>query len=177
MFSTHGLAALLVRLPQLLPLSPPIIDTPSAISPSEAVQHLLMDISLERWIYRIGGLIAFIGAIKLGLSLRSDDAREQVQAVLIMVSGFMIQAAISDLNIFNMPAVYTDANATAEFQAILRFIGRWMRRVGMLAMFLGAASFAHAIKDHDPASKVSGLKTMAAGGVTAAVSAILWTFV
>ncbi len=150
---------------------------PSIASPSDAVDHLLLHIDFSRWIARVGGLVAFIGAIKFALSVKSEDARDQLQAALIMVSGFMIQAAIGNLGVFNMPSVYTDAAATLEFQSILNFIGTWARRVGALAMLLGAAIFGFAAKNSDPGAKISGLKTMAAGGMTVAVSGILSTFV
>lgn len=112
---------------------------PSIASPSDAVDHLLLHIDFSRWISRVGGLVAFIGAIRFALSVKSEDAREQLQAALVMLSGFMIQAAIGNLGVFNMPPVYTDAAATLEFQSILDFIGGWSRRVGALAMLLGAA--------------------------------------
>ena len=54
------------------------------------------------WISRIGGLVAFIGAIKFALSIKSDETRDQLPALLTMVSGFMIQAAISNLGIFEL---------------------------------------------------------------------------
>lgn len=173
------LASVLLRLPQLLPMDGEILipPDPSIASPSDAVDHLLLHIDFSRWISRVGGLVAFIGAIKFALSVKSEDAREQLQAALIMVSGFMIQAAIGNLGVFNMPDVYTDAAATQEFQSILDFIGGWSRRVGALAMLLGGAIFGFATKDSNPGAKVSGLKTMAAGGMTVAVSGILGTFV
>ena len=33
------------------------------------------------WISRIGGLVAFIGAIKFALSIKSDDSREQIPRI------------------------------------------------------------------------------------------------
>ena len=125
------------------------------------------------WISRIGGLVAFIGAVKFALSIKSEDAREQIQSVLIMVSGFMIRAAVNNLNIFTFGAAGIDA----EFQAIMNFIGQWVGRVGALALLIGAIIFAFAIKDSNANTKVSGLKTMAAGGITAAVAVLLPTFV
>ena len=169
----------LLQFASTLMLSGEILLPPDAsiASPSDAVEHLLMHIDFARWISRVGGLVAFIGAIKFALSIKSEDAREQLQAALIMVSGFMIQAAIGNLGVFNMPDVYTDAAATQEFRSILDFIGGWSRRVGALAMLLGGAIFGLAAKDSNPGSKISGLKTMAAGGMTVAVSGILSTFV
>ncbi len=169
----------LLQFASTLMLSGEILLPPDAsiVSPSDAVEHLLMHIDFARWISRVGGLVAFIGAIKFALSIKSEDAREQLQAALIMVSGFMIQAAIGNLGVFGLPDVYTDAAATQEFRSILDFIGGWSRRVGALAMLLGGVIFGLAAKDNNPGSKISGLKTMAAGGMTVAVSGILSTFV
>lgn len=151
-----------------------LIPDPPTGTPAELAKGGIEFFSL--WIARIGGIIAFIGAIKFALSIKDDNAKEQLLAVLIMVSGFMIKAAVSDLNIFNIPAVYTQATADAEFESILRFIGKWTRRVGALGMFLGAIMFGISFKD-EPAAKLNGIKTLSAGAIVVAVSAILDTFV
>jgi hypothetical protein len=148
---------------------------PAETDPALIAQHGISFFST--WIARVGGLVAFIGAVKFGLSVKSDDAREQLQAVLTMVSGFMIVAAVGNLGTFEISSSYTVAAANAEFAAILRFIGSWARRVGALALFIGAIMFGLATKDNNPGSKVAGLKTMAAGGITAAVSTVLPLFV
>lgn len=129
------------------------------------------------WIARIGGIVAFVGAIKFALSIKDDDAKEQLLAVMTMVSGFMIQAAVNDLSIFQIPAIYTDAAATLEFQSILTFIGKWIRRVGAVGLFLGSIMFGLSIKEHNAAQKVISLKTIAAGAIVISVSSMLHTFV
>ena len=155
-----------------------VINDPPATDPTGAVQNLLMNITLSTWIGRAGGLIAFVGAIKLALSVKNDDAREQIQAALIMVSGFMIQAAIGNLGIFNMPSgAYSQAASDLEFQSILGFIENWAVRVGGIAMLFGGIMFGLALKESDAGSKVNGLKTLAAGGITVAVSGLLQSMV
>ena len=129
------------------------------------------------WIIRLGGLIAFIGAIKLALSIKDDNAKEQLLAILVMVSGFMIKAAVSDLNIFHIPAVYSEAAANSEFHAILGFISKWVRRVGAAGMFFGAIMLGLSFKSYDAGQKVNGLKTISSGGIVVAVSTIISTFV
>ncbi len=129
------------------------------------------------WITRIGGLIAFIGAIKLAISIKDDNAKEQLPAILVMVSGFMIKAAVNDMSLFNIPAAYSEAAANKEFQSILTFIGTWVRRVGAFGMFIGAVMVGFAMKDNDAGQKVNGLRTLASGGIVAAVSSILSSFV
>lgn len=158
----------LITLMNILP-DPPS-GTPNALA-QEAITFF------ETWINRMGGLVAFVGAIRFALSVKSDDAKEQLQAVLTMISGFMIQSAVGNLAIFDMPAVYTDAAAEQEFQSIMRFIGDWTGRVGAIAAFIGAIMFGLSIRNNDAGQKVSALKTIAAGGITISVSALLWSFV
>ena len=165
----EGMMHLLLLSGHILPPLPGTTD-PAAIAQS-GINFF------STWIARIGGIVAFIGAVRFALSIKSDDAREQLQAVLTMVSGFMIVAAVSNLGIFQIPSSYTAAAANAEFAVIMRFIGTWARRVGALAMCIGAVMFGFATKDNNPGSKVTGLKTMAAGGITAAVSTLLPLFV
>lgn len=151
-----------------------ILPTPPSGTPAEIAQNGLN--FFGTWIARIGGLVAFIGAIKFALSVKDDDAKEQLQAILVMVSRFMIVSAIRDLSVFDIPSVYSDAAANNEFSSILTFIGRWTRRVGALGLFIGALMFGLSVKDNNAAGKVNSLKTISAGGIVMAVSAILPTF-
>ncbi len=125
------------------------------------------------WISRIGGLVAFIGAIKFALSIKADETRDQLPALLTMVSGFMIQAAIANLGIFALAT--TDAETI--FQNILLFIGTWTRRVGAAGALIGAVMFGFAIKDSNAVGKVAAMRTFAAGAIAVSVSGILHTFV
>lgn len=152
-----------------------VFPNPSIVTPDVAMADLLSLLSL--WISRIGGLVAFIGAIKFALSIKNEDGKEQLLAILTMVSGFMIRAALSDLSIFNIPSSYSAAQAELEFQSIMTFIGTWTGRVGAAGAFIGAIMFGLAIKDNNATNKVTGLKTMASGFIVTAVSGILWTFV
>lgn len=151
-----------------------ILPVPPSGSPADIAQVGLN--FFGTWIARIGSIVAFIGAIKFALSIKSDDAKEQLQSVLIMISGFMIVSAIRDLSVFNIPSVYSDANANTEFSSILSFIGKWTRRVGALGLFIGAVMFGLSIKDNNAVGKVNSLKTISAGGITMAISFILPTF-
>lgn len=153
-----------------------ILPSVPAGTPGELAQGAIDFFST--WIGRVGGVIAIVGAVKFALSIKSDDPKEQLQAVLIMVSGFMIQSAIG-AGLFNVPATYTNAAATAEFHSILRFIGKWIRRVGALGFFIGAVSFGFAVKDHNATAKITGAKTMAAGAMAMALSSasVLYGFV
>lgn len=151
-----------------------ILPVPPSGTPAEIAQTGLTFFST--WIARIGGLVAFIGAIKFALSIKSEDAKEQLEAVMIMVSGFMIVSAIRNMSIFNIPSVYSDAAANNEFSAILGFIGKWTRRVGALALFIGSLMFGFSVKDNNATGKVTSLKTISAGSMVMAVSVVLPTF-
>ena len=70
-----------------------------AAAPNEAIKTGITFFST--WIARIGGIVAFIGAVKFALSVKSEDGKEQMTALLVMVSGFMIRAAIKEMNLFN----------------------------------------------------------------------------
>ena len=152
-----------------------ILPTPSGGTPNAAAASLISTLSL--WIARVGGLVAFVGAIKLALSIKDEGSKEQMLAVLVMVSGFMIKAAVQNLGVFNIPAKYSVQASNAEFQSILSFIGKWTRRVGAVGMLFGALNIGLSISSNDAAQKVNGLKSLSSGGIVVAVSSILRTFV
>ena len=157
---------------QVLPILAAILpDTGVPANPAVLAQTGLE--FFGRWISRIGGLVAFIGAIKFALSIKSDETRDQLPALLTMVSGFMIQAAIANLGIFEL----TTTDAETIFQNILLFIGTWTRRVGAAGTLVGAVMFGFAVKDNNAVGKVAALKTFAAGAIVVSVSGILYTFV
>lgn len=130
----------------------------------------------ETWIARIGGIIAFIGAVKFALSMKDDDSKEQLHAILTMISGFMIVSAVRNLSVFDIPDYYSSATANMEFISILDFISKWIRRVGAFALFTGAVAFGFSIKESNAAGKVTSLKTISAGSLAMALSAVISTF-
>lgn len=131
----------------------------------------------ELWISRIGGLVAFVGAIKFALAIKTEDERELMLSILIMVSGFMVMEAVGDFDLFSIPNTYSKAAADAEFEKILKFIGKWTRRVGALGLFAGSIGFGLAIKDNNANTKVNALRGLVAGATAMAVSGLLHTFV
>lgn len=152
-----------------------ILPTPPTGTPNELAKDGIDFFSL--WISRVGGLVAFVGAIKFALSIKDDNAKEQLLSILVMVSGFMIQDAVNDMDIFNIPATYTAAAAENEFEEILRFIEKWIRRVGAAGLFFGAVMFGLSMKDHEAGYKVIALRTIAASGIVMSVAGMLHTFV
>lgn len=152
-----------------------ILPDPPVGTPNELAETGIEFFGL--WIARIGGFVAFVGAIKFALALNTDDAKEQLQSILTMVSGFIVRAAVHELDIFEIPAVYTVATANIEFRAIMDFIGDWTRRVGAVGLFIGAVMFGLAIKDNNAVTKITSLKTVVAGAIIISISAILPQFV
>ena len=151
-----------------------ILPTPPTGTPAIVAKEALDFFST--WIARAGGMIAFVGAIKFALSIKSEDSKEQLQSIFVMISGFMIVSAIRNLGVFNFPGTYSTANADAEFASILSFVGKWIRRVGALGMLIGSTMFGFAIKDNNATTKVNSLKTIASGGLIIAISLMLYTF-
>lgn len=122
----------------------------------------------SKWIGRAGGLVAFVGLVKMGLGFREENSKETMEGVLVAISGFMIRSAVKSMGVFSTKTM----NAEKEFEAILKFISSWMGRTGGLAMFLGAIVFALAIRENNANSKILGVRTMAAGAAVIAVSAL-----
>ena len=149
--------------------------TPPTGTPADMAAHGISFFST--WISRIGGLIAFAGAVKFGLSVKSEDGKEQLTGLLTMVSGFMIAVAVNSMHLFSLPETYSTAAATTEFRSIMSFIGVWIRRVGAAGMFIGGAMFGFGIKERNPVNKVSGLKVFAIGAIVESVAQILNSFI
>ena len=148
-----------------------ILPAPPTGTPQELAAGAITFFAL--WIARLGGIVAAVGAIKFAISIKSEDANEKILAMMTMVSGFMIVAAVNNLDVFQFGA----AGADAEFNAIMTFIGTWIGRIGALILLIGSIMFGFSIKDQNPGVKVSALKTIAAGGITSAVAVILPLFV
>ena len=115
-------------------------------------------------VFMIGG-----GAVKFALSVKSEDGKEQMTALLVMVSGFMIRAAVKEMNLFTIPG--------SEFLALITFISKWIRHVGAVGTFVGAVMFAFSIKDNNAVNKVTALKTLTAGAMVVSIAALLPSFV
>lgn len=122
----------------------------------------------SKWIGRVGGLIALIGFVKMALGFKEDSSKETLEGALIAISGLIIKAAIESLDVFTTSPISADT----EFQALQDFISKWLAKLGGLALFLGAILFALGMKDNDAHGKVTGVKTIATGGVIIGLSAI-----
>ncbi len=148
----------------MLPIAAILPTLPTVSSPAE-LMHGAIDF-FSTWIARIGGVVALIGMIKFALSVKNEDSRESLSAILTAIAGFIIMEYVTTTFSFST------TTADTEFQNIMVFAMRWIRRVGSLALLLGAVTFGLSIKDNNAVNKVNGMKTIAAGGIVIATSAI-----
>jgi hypothetical protein len=125
------------------------------------------------WLERIGYVVVLVGTVKFALGVQHEDAREKINAILIMVSGFMVVDAVTGTNIFAF-----DGNSETQYKLIMDFIGGWITRVGAATIAIGGTMLAFAIRDsNNPTSKIAAIKTMAAGGITISAAGMLYLFV
>lgn len=158
------MSSLITLLTTAPPSTTPFLPVAPTGEPSALMSGAIDFFSL--WIGRIGGIVALIGMIKFALGIKSDNSQEMLSALLTAISGFIIMEFVSSTFAF------TGATADAEFQNIMKFTMKWIRRVGAVALFIGATSFGLSVKDHNAVTKVTALKTIAAGGVTVAITGI-----
>ena len=55
-----------------------------------------------KWIGRVGGVIAFVGAIMFALAIKNNESDSKQNALLTMIAGFVAAAVAAASNMFNM---------------------------------------------------------------------------
>ena len=55
-----------------------------------------------KWIGRIGGVVAFVGAVMFALAIKNNDAEQKQSALLTMIAGFVAAAVAGASSMFNM---------------------------------------------------------------------------
>jgi hypothetical protein len=148
-----------------------IVYDPGDMTPAVAAQDALD--FCAKWIAKIGGIVAFVGAIKFALGFKSEEANEKIHGLMTMISGFMIISSTTTLDVFK----FTTGNGDAEFTALMDFIGVWTGRLGLVVSFIGAFMFMLALKDNNPNSKISGTNIFMSGVMVFAISNSLTLFV
>lgn len=63
-----------------------------------------------------------------------------------------------------------DTAGSEQFNAVIKFFGTWIGRIGLVVGFVGAVMFGLAIKNDDADAKTRGLMTLASGFVVFAIS-------
>lgn len=150
-----------------LPTLPPHDDATVLLD-----SFLTKAVDFKDWISKVGGLIAFIGAIYLAKAVRSDDEKEGIQAALTMVAGFLIKDAIATMTIFTI-----NGDAAKEFSLLTNFASTWVSRAGMIGLFLGSVQLGWAIKDNNAAAKVNATNGMISGAIVVAIAGSISIFV
>ena len=129
------------------------------------------------------GIIAMSGVIGMTISASAAEAAPTVQtAAMQIVEMPQIQQAAAVISAMpSMPHIVplagaADTGGTAAgsgevgtFATVMTFLITWIRRIGLAIAFIGAIMFGLAIKDDDARGKQSGLMTLAAGFIVAAV--------
>lgn len=129
------------------------------------------------------GIIAMSGVIGMTISASAAEAAPTVQTAAVqMVEMPQIQQAAAVISAMpSMPHIVplagaADTGGTAAgsgevgtFATVMTFLITWIRRIGLAIAFIGAIMFGLAIKDDDARGKQSGLMTLAAGFIVAAV--------
>lgn len=127
----------------------------------------------KAWLSRIGGVVAFIGGVKLALGMRSTEDTEKIQGVTIMVSGFMAIAMVENVDLFAFTG-----DAEKEFTSLMSFVSSWITLVGGAVFVFGVAALGLALRNsHESTPKVNAVKTMAAGGMIGGIARLLHLFV
>lgn len=54
------------------------------------------------WIRRVGMMVAFVGAIMFGLSIKNDDAERKQAGLITMIAGFVVAALCAASSMFNL---------------------------------------------------------------------------
>ena len=54
------------------------------------------------WISRIGGLVAFIGAIMFALAIKNNDAEQKQAGLITMIAGFIVAALCAASSMFDL---------------------------------------------------------------------------
>lgn len=54
------------------------------------------------WTRRVGGMLAFVGAIMFGFAIKNEDAERKQTGLITMVSGFVVAALCLASSMFNL---------------------------------------------------------------------------
>lgn len=97
----------------------------------------------------------------------SVEAAPVTQLSLTDNSNFIVNAA--EVKLLPMAALSGQTDGDAQFESVINFFVKWIRRIGMVVALVGGIMFALAIKSNDAEQKQAGLLTLVAGFVVAAL--------
>lgn len=55
-----------------------------------------------KWIQRVGGVVAFVGAVMFALAIKNNDAEQKQAGLLTIVAGFAVMAVCGVLSAFGL---------------------------------------------------------------------------
>lgn len=104
----------------------------------------------------------------------SAAAVEAAPLAVMDVSGTAVMQAAARFTPQIMPladgtALDTQTDGDDQFESVIKFFVKWIKRVGLLVAFVGGVMFALAIKNNDAEQKQAGLLTLVAGFVVSAL--------
>ncbi len=101
--------------------------------------------------------------------LKTDAQRAKAAKAIYVGASVVLAVSLLTMTCFA-------AGAEEAYQKTIDFFVTWFRRVGMMVAFVGAIMFGLAIKNDDAERKQSGLITMVAGFVVAALCGVVDIF-
>lgn len=75
-----------------------------------------------KWVKRIAGLIALVGAIMFGLAIKNNDAEQKQAGLLTMVAGFFVFAVCGIASTFGLSANEIGNKAATTTEVFLPFL-------------------------------------------------------
>lgn len=98
----------------------------------------------------IGAIIAIVGIMKMLMAYESDNGESRSQAILTMVTGFVLFGFETLYNSLNL-AASTDTDATID--KILDLVFEWGKYVGVILLFYAVYKFSISQKNEDGEAK------------------------
>lgn len=104
--------------------------------------------------------VAELPAVKAELAVTSlENAAPVIAAKAVEMPEVIMLATSLD----------TQSDGDEQFESVVNFFVKWIKRVGLLVAFVGGVMFGLAIKNNDADQKQNGLLTLVAGFVVAAL--------
>lgn len=148
---TVMMAAITLAITMVLPVSASAAEAPAAVSASVEVSSAM------------------------GMNpLKADDT--SVVQTAVRFAPLILPLAAGDPAEGGGASLDNQTDGDTQFKSVLTFFVKWIKRVGLLVAFVGGVMFALAIKNNDAEQKQTGLLTMVAGFVVAALCGAVGMF-
>lgn len=101
--------------------------------------------------------------------MKTKARRAKLSKFITIAASVALAVSVMTVTAFAAGGAGGGTGAETAYQNTINFFITWIRRVGWMVAFVGAIMFALAIKNNDGEQKQSGLLTMIAGFVVAAL--------